>query len=155
MINYVYAMIADNGNVKVGYSRVPHFRRKCVEREHGVAIVSMVGRKGDDRDEYMLHKMFSEQALGREWFKNEGPVCVFIASCHEIPQQEITAIRGWREAAGLTQVAVAKELGVTKSTVCHWEMGESLVSPKYIHQLHRVIGIPLAEMRPDIFGAAA
>ncbi len=33
-------------------------------------------------------------------------------------------LRDWRQRHGLTQAALARELGTTASSVCHWELGQ-------------------------------
>ena len=44
-------------------------------------------------------------------------------------------IKELRERAGMTQAALAKQLGITRSSVNAWEMGISVPSTQYIVEL--------------------
>ena len=44
-------------------------------------------------------------------------------------------IRDLRECAGMTQTALAKQLGITRSSVNAWEMGISVPSTQYVVEL--------------------
>lgn len=55
-------------------------------------------------------------------------------------------IRAAREAAGLSQDAVAKELGVDQSTVAWWETGKASPRPRNRHKLHLLLGTPEATL---------
>lgn len=153
---YIYAMTSDAGLVKIGQSRVPHVRKLAVERECGVKVVSMVGRKGLHSDEYAMHRLCRDQRVSGEWFRNEGPVAMFIATCADIPEQKDSSpIRSWREASGLTLEKVAGMLGVTRAAVFQWETGKCRISVKSAWTLHDVTGIPLTDLRPDVFRPAS
>lgn len=47
-------------------------------------------------------------------------------------------IKHLREVNGMTQSALAKELGITRSSVNAWEMGISVPSTQYIIELSRI-----------------
>ena len=46
-----------------------------------------------------------------------------------------------REKGGVTQAALAKQLGITRSSVNAWEMGISVPSTQYIVELARIFGV--------------
>ena len=50
-------------------------------------------------------------------------------------------IKTLREQNGLTQTALAKQLGITRSSVNAWEMGISVPSTQYIVELSQVFGV--------------
>ena len=47
-------------------------------------------------------------------------------------------IKHLREVKGMTQSALAKKLGITRSSVNAWEMGISVPSTQYIIELSRI-----------------
>ena len=50
-------------------------------------------------------------------------------------------IKSLRETAGLTQSALAKRLGVTRSSVNAWEMGLSIPTAQYIVELSQLFHV--------------
>lgn len=50
-------------------------------------------------------------------------------------------IRILREKSGLTQSALAKKLGITRSSVNAWEMGFSVPSTQYVVELSRTFRV--------------
>lgn len=50
-------------------------------------------------------------------------------------------IAHYRKKSGLSQIALAKKLGVSKSTIFRWETGESSPSVDTIIQLCRILSI--------------
>ena len=58
--------------------------------------------------------------------------------------------RKWRkEVAGLTQIQAAERFDVSQPTISKWEQGK--FAPEQCPQIHQVTGIPLHELRPDIY----
>ena len=55
----------------------------------------------------------------------------------------------WRMAQELTQMQVAERLGVGQPAVAKWEEGK--VSHSKALAVHQLTGIPLHELRPDIY----
>jgi len=51
-------------------------------------------------------------------------------------------LRSLRKAAGLTQAALAKRLGVALNTVSRWETGEARITPPMARLLRLVLGPP-------------
>ena len=50
-------------------------------------------------------------------------------------------IKSLRETAGLTQSALAKRLGVTRSSVNAWEMGLSIPTAQYLVELSQLFHV--------------
>ena len=50
-------------------------------------------------------------------------------------------IKSLRETAGLSQSALAKQLGVTRSSVNAWEMGLSIPTAQYIVELSQLFHV--------------
>ena len=50
-------------------------------------------------------------------------------------------IRGLRERSGMTQTELAKQLGITRSSVNAWEMGISTPSTAYIVELAQLFHV--------------
>lgn len=63
----------------------------------------------------------------------------------------ISPIRAYRQAAGLSQTEFGKLFGVLAPAVCKWEEGK--VSVQYALAVHKATGIPLHDLRPDIYPA--
>jgi transcriptional regulator with XRE-family HTH domain len=52
-------------------------------------------------------------------------------------------IRELREAAGMTQLELATQIGVTPSTVYNWERGRNEPKATQLRALARVFGVPM------------
>lgn len=50
-------------------------------------------------------------------------------------------IKALREGKGLTQVQLAKQLGITRSSVNAWEMGISVPSTQYVVELAQIFKV--------------
>lgn len=50
-------------------------------------------------------------------------------------------IRCLREKNDMTQTTLAKQLGITRSSVNAWEMGISVPSTQYVVELSRIFGV--------------
>lgn len=51
-------------------------------------------------------------------------------------------IRNTREKNGLTQAALSKKLGISRSAVNAWELGVSVPSVQYLVELSRLFNVP-------------
>tara|TARA_R110002111_G_scaffold170741_1_gene236426 strand:- start:1195 stop:1425 length:231 start_codon:yes stop_codon:yes gene_type:complete len=60
-------------------------------------------------------------------------------------------LRAYREALGLSQAALAKEIGVQDAAICKWEKGR--VSVQMVLTVERITGIPRHLLRPDVYPA--
>lgn len=63
---------------------------------------------------------------------------------------KITALVDYRNRNKLTQVELAKYLGVTSITVSRWEIGERKVGLRKLNGVAEKTGIPKRELRPDL-----
>jgi transcriptional regulator with XRE-family HTH domain len=59
-------------------------------------------------------------------------------------------LKDYREANGLTQEALAGELGVSSITVSRWETGARKIDPELLGAVSEKTGIPKRELRPDL-----
>ena len=59
----------------------------------------------------------------------------------------------YRAAIGLTQAALAKDLGVQSPAVCKWERGR--IPAERVLDVERATGIPRHRLRPDLYPEAA
>lgn len=59
-------------------------------------------------------------------------------------------LKRYRDKLGLTQEALATELGVHSVTVSRWETGAREIVPRLLPVICRKTGIPLEELRPDL-----
>jgi DNA-binding XRE family transcriptional regulator len=60
----------------------------------------------------------------------------------------------YREQNGITQHDIAAAVGVTRWTINRIELGDRQPSVSLARKLVTLTGIPLSELRPDIFEAA-
>ena len=58
----------------------------------------------------------------------------------------MSALKNAREAKGLSQVALAKSLGVDQSTICLWERGKTSPRPDVATRLANILGCTLDEI---------
>lgn len=56
------------------------------------------------------------------------------------------AIRRARKAAGLTQLQLARSIGVVPSTVAGWELGTHAFRMQRLSQLAQALGLSVAEL---------
>lgn len=66
----------------------------------------------------------------------------------------IHPFRKYREKHGLTQEDLARKLGVSRQMVGFIESGEREITAENAVEWETEIGIPRAQLRPDIFEAA-
>ena len=59
-------------------------------------------------------------------------------------------LKSYRSEAGLTQNALAKELGVSSITVSRWETGARKIDRTKLEIVAEKTGIPKRELRPDL-----
>jgi transcriptional regulator with XRE-family HTH domain len=55
-------------------------------------------------------------------------------------------LRAWRDALGLTQLEVSRQVHVTHATVSRWESGVQAIPPHKFNQLAAVYGATPAEL---------
>lgn len=58
----------------------------------------------------------------------------------------MSALKNAREAKGLSQMALAKSLGVDQSTVCLWECGKTSPRPDVAIRLANILGCTLDDI---------
>jgi transcriptional regulator with XRE-family HTH domain len=59
------------------------------------------------------------------------------------------SFRKWRKAQGLTQIEAAALFKMSQPSIAKWENGH--VPPEQCLLVNKVTGIPLHELRPDIY----
>lgn len=59
-------------------------------------------------------------------------------------------LRVYRKDRGITQNALAKELGVHPLTVSRWEVGHRRIAGALLGLVAEKTGIPKRELRPDL-----
>ena len=79
---------------------------------------------------------------------------------HNLKKKEVmpvSALKNAREAKGLSQIALAKILGVDQSTVCLWERGKTLPRVDVAIRLANVLGCTLDDIyrKKETSGASA
>lgn len=60
-------------------------------------------------------------------------------------------LKTYRDERGLTQEALARELGVHSVTVSRWETGERQIDAALLPQISERTGIARRDLRPDLF----
>lgn len=64
-------------------------------------------------------------------------------------------LRAYRDENGLSQQAVADQLGVSRQLVSLLETGDRQYTPEMAVLIEKELGIPRVKFRPDLFEAAA
>lgn len=59
-------------------------------------------------------------------------------------------LKAYRTERGLTQDALAKELGVTSISVSRWETGARKIDDALLPDIAEKTGIPKRQLRPDL-----
>lgn len=59
-------------------------------------------------------------------------------------------LRDYRTERGLTQEALAGDLGVTSITLSRWETGARRIAQSKLSEVSEKTGIPKRELRPDL-----
>ena len=49
------------------------------------------------------------------------------------------------------QAALARKLGIKRQAIAQWHE----IPIRHVHAIHRETGIPLVDLRPDVFGVSA
>lgn len=62
----------------------------------------------------------------------------------------LASLKAYRASNGITQDALAKELGVHPLSVSRWETGERRLDRGLLNLVSEKTGIPKRELRPDI-----
>jgi len=66
-----------------------------------------------------------------------------------------TALKSWRTTANMDAESAAKLAGVSLPTWSRWETGGRKVPAERVPALSRLTGVPMHELRPDVFEDAA
>lgn len=67
----------------------------------------------------------------------------------------ISALTEYRKTQGLSQEEFAEALGVSRPTVTRWETGARKIDGKLVPAVSLRTGIPVSDLRPDLFPPAA
>lgn len=69
----------------------------------------------------------------------------------------MSALRQWRlglPADRRSLSIVARTFGVSKVELYRWETGKRRIPPEKVPAISAITGIPMSELRPDVFRAA-
>lgn len=61
-------------------------------------------------------------------------------------------LRSYRVRRNLSMREASQRIGVSQATLSRWETGALGIAAERCRDISRVIGIPLAKLRPDLFG---
>lgn len=61
----------------------------------------------------------------------------------------MNVFKKYREAANMTQAQLAKELGVSASTVAMWEIGVNVPQTRKLKALAKALGVAIEELLED------
>lgn len=67
----------------------------------------------------------------------------------------ISALTEYRKERGLSQEAFAEAMGVSRPAVTRWETGARKIDGKLVPKVSQLTGIPVSDLRPDLFPRAA
>lgn len=67
-----------------------------------------------------------------------------------VSNRPLPSLKAYRANRGITQDALAKELGVHSLTVSRWETGERKIDDELVPKVSEITGIPALELRPDL-----
>lgn len=159
MTGFVYAIGDNAGRVKIGWSADPCRRLVKLQSDSSTsaALLGIVAAtKAQERE---AHSLLAPWRLQGEWFRNEGPVTAFVAMLTKPRPRPISGIMvprhdhvlsRYRVANGITQMQVAKAVGLSHVTISQFESGQRKLSPTVIGRIADATGISARELRPDL-----
>ena len=59
-------------------------------------------------------------------------------------------LRAYRNNRGITQDALAKELGVHPLSISRWETGQRKIDASLLEAISEKTGVPAKDLRPDL-----
>jgi DNA-binding transcriptional regulator YdaS (Cro superfamily) len=68
------------------------------------------------------------------------------------PLDQMHPLRAYRINQGLSQVALAKKLGVSLAIVAMWEKGQRRIPPLRAVKIEKKTGLKRAVLCPEVFG---
>ena len=163
MIGFVYA-IESSDLVKIGFSRNPKIRLSTIRGLCSEPCKLLGFVRGTLDDERELHALLGSERRSGEWFCKGKLVSHFLSM---LPRHSFdTAEDRCRASAALniTPVALAKQMAggtaelarrlsalgkepITRQAISQWRK----VPPARAHDVSAVTGLPLHEIRPDLW----
>lgn len=166
-VGFVYAMAAANGLVKIGYSEKPRLRLSKINSDAG-SPCELVGFVPATRaQEADLHKLLTPERSYREWYRHGELTAHFLSLLpvmqgrraggrqRKFSQAGAHPLSTYRARSGKTLGDLAKLVGVTQCSLSRIENGKQGITAQMAMTLGRVTGIPLHELRPDLWPAPA
>lgn len=154
----------ESGLIKIGFARNVASRLVKMRVDSPVPLVLMVAIEGDLTIERELHQRFSDDRALGEWFRPSEALLSFIrtATAIELPTKarkpfDRPSGRAWRIneiidcAGGLKRLADI--VGVDHSTICGWRRRDRVPAVR-ARPISEKLGIPLQELRPDLWRPA-
>lgn len=89
---FVYLIEAENGIVKLGFTRNPTFRIIFFQLHSPVFVRTIALWPGEQKDEFTFHREFAEYRSHSEWFFCRGRFADFVESRRG---QGVEAIQSW------------------------------------------------------------
>lgn len=140
----IYFIQAENGPIKIGYSRSLEKRLKSLQASNGQKLTVLGTMKGTLKDEKSLHEKFSDYKISSEWFRPYSDLLKFIKensvkveeaalhkeTCVYLPKiEKIFPIVGEniklaRLRRKITSSMLAERVGITRMTLASVERGD-------------------------------
>lgn len=160
-----FAQAGENGPIKIGFATNVVRRMWELQVNSPDRIQALGTIEGDQTAERALHRRFSEDRISGEWFRPSSALLSLVetASPVELPAKarkpfDRPSGRAWRIneiidcAGGLTRLADIA--GVDHSTVCGWRRRDRVPTLR-ARPISEKLGIPLHEIRPDVWRATS
>lgn len=162
MTGFIYAIEAENGLVKIGFTtslttRLSHLRaNNCLELTPRGFI------RGTEDDEEKIHARLSDECASGEWFRKGPLVTAFLAEIEAWPARDrrLKTVRaGSAVSAAIIRrfggkKALAEALGLGVDAVKQWRLRGSIPGKHHLRLLQMAAerGIPLteSELAPDV-----
>jgi len=150
MTGYVYAIDDGHGRVKIGWSRNP-LRRLVKLRSDCPTNVNLIGVVAASlSQETEAHALLAPWCIGGEWFDGSAPTVAAFVSMLPRPAAQLAKQFGkgrahplaqYRAQHRITLAHLAKQLGLSHSTLCRYESGKTTPSPDAIRRIRALTGI--------------
>ena len=66
--------------------------------------------------------------------------------------RKLHALRAYRHEKGVPAAEIAKTLGIAESTLWSYENGNRVIDGDFAVHIEKMLGIPRAKIRDDLFG---
>jgi hypothetical protein len=142
----------ENGPVKIGHGNVPEQRLDAMQTGNHEILRIIRLMPGSMRIEALVHARFAPLKIRGEWYQYSDEMLTFSLDPKKV-DVPLHPIKARIVQMGMTAFELSVATSVSKSAISKILRGGRTPSPHLCKRISAVTGIPLHELRPDIFTA--